>query len=56
MLQIWQKLHKIAQCGNFIIFTISQISCEINVVDSCSAKSAVLSHLEALNFDFYEFL
>jgi len=36
------------------------ISCkilsEINVGDSRSAKSAILSHLEALKLDFYEFL
>ena len=29
---------------------------EINFGDSSGAKSAILSHLEALNFDFYEFL
>ena len=37
-------------------FTITQILCEINFGDSRSAKSAILTHLEALNFDFYGFL
>ena len=35
---------------------ITQILCEINFWDSRSAKSAILTHLEALNCDFYEFL
>ena len=29
---------------------------EINYEDFWSAKSAILTHLEALNFGFYEFL
>ena len=29
---------------------------EINFVDSRSTKSAIFTHLEALNFDFYGFL
>ena len=29
---------------------------EINFRDSLSAKSAILTHLEAQNFDLYEFL
>ena len=33
-----------------------QILCEINFEDCRSAKSAILAHLEALNFDFDEFL
>ena len=37
-------------------FSITQILREINFEDSRSAKSAILTHLEALNFDFYEFL
>ena len=37
-------------------FSITQILCEINYRDSKSAKSAFLTHLEALNFDFYEYL
>ena len=40
------------QCGNFI----TEILSEINFEDSWSAKSAILSHSEALNFDFYEIL
>ena len=37
-------------------FCIIQNLREINFEDSWSAKSAILTHLEALNFDFYEFL
>ena len=37
-------------------FSIIQILPEINFEDSRSAKSAILPQLEALNFDFYEFL
>ena len=37
-------------------FSITQILREINFWDSRSAKSAILTHIEALNFDFYEFL
>jgi len=37
-------------------FSINQILREINFWNSRSAKSAILTHLEALNFDFYEFL
>ena len=37
-------------------FCITQILREINFEDSWSAKSAISIHLEALNFDFYEFL
>ena len=35
---------------------ITQILREINFGDSRHAKSAILTHLETLNFDFYEFL
>ena len=38
------------------IFSITQILREINFGDSKSAKSAVLTYLEALDLDFYEFL
>ena len=34
----------------------TQILREINFRDSRSAKSAILTHLELLNFDFCEFL
>ena len=37
-------------------FCIIQILREIKFEDFKSAKSAILPHLEALNFDFYEFL
>ena len=37
-------------------FSITPILREIIFVDSRSAKFAFLTHLEALNFDFYEFL
>ena len=37
-------------------FTTTQILREINFRDSESPKSTILTHLEALNFDFYEFL
>ena len=54
------KLAKIAdcklKCGNFMIFSITQILGEINFGGSRSAKSAILTHLENLNFDFEKFL
>ena len=37
-------------------FSITQILHEINFGDPRSAKSAILTHLEVLNIDFYEFL
>ena len=37
-------------------FCIIQILREINFEDSWSVKSAILPHLKALNFNFYEFL
>ena len=40
----------------FHSFSIAQILREINFGDSKSAKSAILTHLEALNCDAYEFL
>ena len=36
-------------------FSITQILREISFGDSRSAKSAISTHLEALNVDFYEF-
>ena len=41
---------------NCTVFSAIQISREINFGDSTSAKSAVLTYLEALNFGFYEFV
>ena len=37
-------------------FSITQILREIDVGDFRSAKCAILTHLEALNFDFHDFL
>ena len=37
-------------------FAIIQILREINFEHSRSAKSAIVTHLEALNFEFYAFL
>ena len=37
-------------------FCITQILREISFEDSKSAKSAILTHLEALNFNFHDFL
>ena len=37
-------------------FSITQNLHEIKFGDSRSAKSTILTHLEALNLDFYEFL
>ena len=37
-------------------FSIIKILREINFEDSRSAQLAILPHLEALNFDIYEFL
>ena len=39
-----------------IFLSLDKILREINFGDSRSAKSAILTHLEAVNFDFYEFL
>ena len=35
-------------------FAINHILCEINFIGSRSAKPAILTFFEALNFDFYE--
>ena len=37
-------------------FSITQILREIKFEDSRSAKSSIFPHLEALKFDFYEYL
>ena len=37
-------------------FSITQILREINLWESRSVKSVILTHFEALNFDFYAFL
>ena len=56
LLQCCQLLSKIGTVWKFYDFCIIQILREINFEDSQSAKSAILTHLEALNFNFYEFL
>ena len=50
-----KKVNKIT-VWKFNDFSITQILREINLGESRSAKSAILTHLEALNFDEYEFL
>ena len=40
----------------FYHFSVTRILREINFGNSRRAKSAISKHLEALNFDFYEFL
>ena len=40
----------------FYDVSITKILPEINFEDSWSAKSAISTHLQALNFDFYDFL
>ena len=40
----------------FHAFSVAQILRKIKFGDSRSAKSAILTHLEVLNFDFNEFL
>ena len=45
-----------SMADNFMIIVSFRILREINFEDSRSAKFAILPHLEALNFDFYEFL
>ena len=42
---------KVCKCHRF---SISQFLCEINFGDPGGAKSVILTHLKALNFDFYE--
>ena len=47
IIQTWEY----TQCGNFIIFSITQILREINFEDSRSPKSVILTHLKGLNFE-----
>ena len=47
---------KLRTVWKFHHFSITQILREINFRISKSAKSAILTHLEAQNFDFQEFL
>ena len=56
MKNIKSHFNAICTVWNFHDFTISQILREIIFGDYRSAKSAILTHLETLNFDIYEFL
>ena len=49
----WEKNYTV---WKFHDFCIIQILREINFGKSGSAKSGIFTHLEALNFKFYEFL
>ena len=40
----------------FQFFSVSQVLCEIKVNDFRGPKNAILTHLEALDFDFHEFV
>ena len=51
-----KKIHSKATVWKFHDFFIIQILREINFEASWSAKSAILPHLEALNFDFDDFV
>ena len=51
-----QDVHMPHTVWKFHYFPITQIFCEINFGFSRSAKSATLTHLEALIFDIDEFL
>ena len=43
------------QCGNFIIFLSLRFQVKLTFSGSRSEKSAILTHLEALNLDFLKF-
>ena len=47
-----KKIFFFSQCGNLSNFSVSQILREINFKNFGGAKTAILTHLEALNFDF----
>ena len=47
---------KYAQVWKLQYFSITQILREINFWGCKSAKSAIITHLDTLKFDFYEFL
>ena len=51
-----QDVHMPHTVWKFHYFPITQILCEINFKDSRSAKCAILTNWEALNFASYEFL
>ena len=59
--QLWVILAKlfsktICTVWKLHCFSFTQILHELNIGDSRCAKSAILTHSEALNFEFYEFL
>ena len=57
--QLWlnaENLDEGAQCGNFRIFLSPWFYVKSFFRDSRRAKSAVLIHLEAVSFEFHEFL
>ena len=47
---------KLTSVWKFQDFSITQILREISFGDCRGAKSAIFTHLEALNFNFHEFL
>ena len=49
-------MHECTQCGKFKIFLSLRFYVKSNFGVCRSAKYAILTHLEALNLDFYEFL
>ena len=54
--QKWPKRTIVnSECGNFRIIVPLRFLREINFGNSRSAKSAISTHLEALNVDFCEF-
>ena len=54
MLQLVFKM-ALVHSVEFHYFAITQILREINLGDSVSATSAILTHLQALNFEFLNF-
>ena len=46
-------MYTVLKCHDF---AITQFLREINYVDFTSANYAIITHLQALNFDFQEFL
>ena len=47
---------KAARCGNFVIFLPLRFSVKSNLKDFKVSKTAILTSLEALNFDVSEFV
>ena len=55
-LEEMKELSSKTWCGNFRIFLLPRFYVKSIFGDSRSAKCAILKHLEALDFGFYEFL